>query len=529
MGPAWWAREAPDRLAIIAPTGNRTYGELDARANQLVRVFRTAGLSGGDGVALLCSNRAEFADVWAACQRGGFRLTTVNWHLTGDEAAYIVTTATPRCSWPRRRWPTWRAPRSRAAPDRTLLLSVGGEIEGFTPLDDAIAGVDAGAIDDPSLGTAMLYTSGTTGRPKGVDRPADPDALVIGLVPYGYDGAHHAHLCTGPLYHAAPFSISLTLPLTAGVPLILMEAWDAEECLRLIDAHRVSHTHVVPTMFHRMLGLPDDVRARYDLSSLLAVVHGAAPCPVPVKQAMIDWIGPIIYEYYAATEGAGTLVDSHTWMRKPGTVGKPVPADQILIGDEDATPLPANEIGLVWLKSSARSPFTYYNDDEKTDGAHRGNYFTLGDMGYLDDDGFLFLTDRTANLIISGGVNVYPAEVDAVLLEHTAVADAATIGVPDDEWGESVLAVVELKPDYPASGALAKELVAFCRDRLAHFKCPRTVEFTAPPTASGQRQDLQAPPARRLPIPLVSNRRRVHRQPVRAGLGPHHAVRYPRR
>jgi long-chain acyl-CoA synthetase len=193
---------------------------------------------------------------------------------------------------------------------------------------------------------------------------------------------------------------------------------------------------------------------------------------------MIDWIGPIIYEYYAATEGAGTLVDSHTWLRKPGTVGKPVPADQIRIGDGDATPLPANEIGLVWLRSSARSPFTYHNDAEKTDGAHRGDYYTLGDMGYLDDDGFLFLTDRTANLIISGGVNVYPAEVDAVLLEHPAVADAATIGVPDSEWGESVLAVVELEPAYAAADALAQELVAFCRDRLAHFKCPRVVEFT---------------------------------------------------
>jgi long-chain acyl-CoA synthetase len=481
MGLAWWAREAPDRLAIIAPTGNRSYGELDSRANQLVRLFRAAGMRAGDGVALLCSNRAEFADVWAACQRGGFRLTTVNWHLTGDEAAYIVTDCEAKAFVAEAAMAdVARAAVSEAAGTRPdVLLSVGGAIEGFTPLDDAVAGLDDAAIDGPSLGTAMLYTSGTTGRPKGVDRPADPDALVIGLLPYGYDGARHAHLCTGPLYHAAPFAISLTLPLTAGVPLVLMERWDAEECLRLIDTHRVSHTHVVPTMFHRMLALPDDVRARYDLTSLLAVVHGAAPCPVPVKRAMIDWIGPIIFEYYAATEGAGTLVDSHTWLQKPGTVGKPAPASQIRVGDDEATPLPANEVGLVWLKSSARSPFTYYNDAEKTSGAHRGDYYTLGDMGYLDDDGFLFLTDRTANVIITGGVNVYPAEVDAVLLEHPAVADAATIGIPDDEWGESVLAVVELKPEYAASAALSQELLEFCRDRLAHFKCPRAVDFTA--------------------------------------------------
>ena len=349
MGPAWWAREAPDRLAIIAPTGNRTYGELDAWANQLVRVFRAAGMSAGDGVALLCSNRAEFADVWAACQRGGFRLTTVNWHLTGDEAAYIVTDCEAKAFVAEAAMgDVARAAVSEAAGTRPeVLLSVGGAIEGFTPLDDAIGGMDDAAIDDPSLGTAMLYTSGTTGRPKGVARPADPDALVVGLLPYGYDGARHAHLCTGPLYHAAPFAISLTLPLTAGVPLVLMESWDAEECLRLIDTHRVSHTHVVPTMFHRMLALPDDVRVRYDLTSLLAVVHGAAPCPVPVKRAMIDWIGPIIFEYYAATEGAGTLVDSHTWLQKPGTVGKPVPAAQIRIGDDDAYSF-AGQRGRVW-------------------------------------------------------------------------------------------------------------------------------------------------------------------------------------
>jgi long-chain acyl-CoA synthetase len=476
LGPSWWARRAPERPAIIAPTGDRTYGELDARANQLVRVFREGGLGPGDGVALLCSNRAEFADVWAACQRAGLRLTTVNWHLTGDEAAYIVGDCDARVFVAE----ASMAGVARAAGDAgpALRLSVGGDIDGFTSLDDAIAGVDDGPIDKPELGTAMLYTSGTTGRPKGVVRPADADALVSGLLPYGYDAARHAHLCTGPLYHAAPYSISLTLPLTAGVPVVLMESWDAEECLRLIDAHRVSHTHVVPTMFHRLLALPVDVRQRYDLSSLVAVVHGAAPCPVRVKHEMIDWIGPILFEYYAATEGAGTLVDSHTWLRKPGTVGKPVPADQIRIGDEDATPLPPHEVGLVWLRTSRRSPFSYYNDPDKTDGAHRGDYFTLGDMGYLDEDGFLFLTDRTANLIISGGVNVYPAEVDAVLLEHPTVADAATIGVPDEDWGESVLAVVELRSGSLPSPALEQELIAFCRGRLAHFKCPRAVEFT---------------------------------------------------
>jgi long-chain acyl-CoA synthetase len=477
MAPAWWAEIAPDRTAVVAPTGNRTYRELNEHANQLVRVFRSAGLSAGDGVAMLCSNRAEFAEVWAAWQRGGFRLTTVNWHLTGDEAAYIVGDCEAKVFVAEAGMGDVAREAVASVGDSVLRLSVGGGIDGFAPIDDVVAGVDTDDIDSPTLGTSMLYTSGTTGRPKGVDRPADPDALILGLLPYGYDGQRSVHLCTGPLYHAAPYTISLTMSLTAGVPLVLMASWDAEDCLRLIDEYQVTHTHLVPTMFHRLLALPNDVRRQYDVSSLLAVVHGAAPCPITVKQAMIEWFGPIIFEYYAATEGAGTVVDSQTWMRKPGTVGKPTPADQILIGTEDATPLPANEVGLVWLKSSAQSPFEYFNDPDKTAGSHRGRYYTLGDMGYVDDDGFLFLTDRTANLIISGGVNIYPAEIDAVLLEHPAVADVATIGIPDEEWGESVLAVVELKPTCPQSTAVAAELIAFCRDRLAHFKCPRAVEL----------------------------------------------------
>lgn len=478
LGPAWWAAIAPERPAIIAPTGDRTYGELDVHANQLVRRLRASGLGAGDGVALLCSNRAEFAEVWAASQRGGFRLTTVNWHLTGDEVAYIVhdcgaaafvaETAVSHLAQ--------AAVVERGGP--VVRLSIGGEIDGFESYDAALDSHDGDGIDSATLGTSMLYTSGTTGRPKGVERPADPEALVLGLVPYGYDPTRHVHLCTGPLYHAAPFSISLTLPLNAGVPVVLMQSWDAEDCLRLIAEQRVSHTHLVPTMFHRMLALPSDVRERYDVSTLVAVVHGAAPCPVPVKHAIIDWFGPVVYEYYAATEGAGTVVDSRTWLTKPGTVGRPAPPDQVLIADDDANPLPANEVGLVWLKTSKSSPFSYYRDDDKTERAHRGDYFTLGDMGYLDDDGFLFLTDRTANLIISGGVNIYPAEVDAVLLEHPAVGDVATIGVPDDEWGEVVLAVVELGPDRLPSTELADELIGFCSERLAHFKCPRTVEFT---------------------------------------------------
>jgi long-chain acyl-CoA synthetase len=355
-------------------------------------------------------------------------------------------------------------------------LSVGGGMAGFDAYEAALAREDAAALDTAQLGSLMLYTSGTTGRPKGVFRRPVSE-LENGIYKlYGYR-AGDVHLCTGPLYHAAPLSISMILPLATGTTIVVMERWEPEATLAMIERHRVTHTHMVPTMFHRLLALPEDVRRRYDLSSLRFVLHGAAPCPVAVKHGMIAWLGPIVHEYYAATEGVGTSVDAATWLSKPGTVGKPHPAGQVIVGDADAHPLPAGSVGLLWLHAPANNAFRYFKDDEKTGRAFRGEYFTLGDMGYLDEDGYLFLTDRSANLIISGGVNIYPAEVDAVLLEHPTVADAATIGVPNEEWGEEVKAVVELIPGAVAGDALAAELIALCRARLAHYKCPRSVDF----------------------------------------------------
>ncbi|MGH9920469.1 MAG: AMP-binding protein, partial [Nitrososphaerales archaeon] len=255
--------------------------------------------------------------------------------------------------------------------------------------------------------------------------------------------------------------------------------WDAERCLGLIEEHRVTHTHMVPTMFHRMLSLPGTVRDRYDTSSLRYVLHGAAPCPVDVKRRLIEWLGPVVSEYYAATEGVGTLVDSATWLEHPGTVGKPLREGQVKIGDDSAEELPSGEVGLVWLRAPGNLRFVYYKDEEKTSSAYRGEYFTLGDMGYMDDDGYLFLTDRVADLIISGGVNIYPAEIEAVMLEHPAVGDVGVIGVANAEWGEEVKAVVELAEAHDATDAMAAELIRFARDRLAHYKCPRSIEFTA--------------------------------------------------
>jgi long-chain acyl-CoA synthetase len=473
---AYWAAEAPDRPALLSEHGDRTFSELNGRANQLARALRRLGLVPGDGVALLCANRPEFAEVLGATQRAGFRLTPVNWHLTAGEAGYIVDDCEAKAFVGDERFAALAMEAAAAAPAATVRIAVGGPIDGFASYDRVIGGEDAGDLDDPVIGSSMLYTSGTTGRPKGVFRPEAAPTSAATLDIYGYRPGADLHLCTGPLYHAAPVAFSLAAPLNAGVGTILMDGWDPEVMLRLIEEHRVTHTHLVPIMFHRLLGLTDGVRARHDVSSLRMVIHGAAPCPVPVKQAMIEWLGPVLFEYYAATEGLGTFVDSKAWLARPGTVGRPV-ADMVVVRTDEGGPTAPGEVGTVFLKAPPTGRFEYFKASEKTASAYRDDYFTLGDMGYVDDEGWLFLTDRSANLIISGGVNVYPAEIDAVLLTHAAVADAATIGVPHPEWGEEVKAVVELRPDAEPSDQLAEELLLLCRQQLAAFKCPRSVDF----------------------------------------------------
>jgi len=479
MTLALHARVAPQRAAILSPSGDRTFAELNANANRLVRALRARGIGEGDSLVLVCANRPEFAEVLAACQRMGVRATPANWHLTAGELEYIVSDSDASVVVGDVRF----APAVLGASDGVRVrLAIGGAIDGFESYADAIAPHAGDDIDDPVVGGTMLYTSGTTGRPKGVDRPpatvaATPLTTAVASATR-YDATTDVHLCTGPLYHAAPLAFSLSGPLAYGVTVVLMDGWDAATTLQLVEAHRVTHTHMVPTMFHRLLALPDEVKQRHDISSLRVVMHGAAPCPVPVKQALIEWLGPVVYEYYAATEGGGTFVGPEEWLKKPGTVGRPVDDGLIRILDPvDGNELGPDEIGTVYLRAPAQGRFRYYKDDEKTAGSYRGDYFTLGDHGYLDADGYLFLTGRSAELIISGGVNVYPAEVDAVLLTHPAVADAGTIGVPDDEWGEVVRSVVELKHDVPPAPALANELVAWCKEHLAHYKCPRAVDF----------------------------------------------------
>ncbi|MBG52856.1 MAG: acyl-CoA synthase [Rhodobiaceae bacterium] len=496
----FWAETAPERLAIVSKSAQLTYGELNRRANQLVRALRRQGLKAGDAVALLCSNRPEFVEVCAAAARAGFRLTPINWHLTGPEVGYIVDNCEARAFIADARFAGNAVEASAMAPGLETKLSVGGPMSGFRSYDEALAVEADENIDDPSPGTQMLYTSGTTGHPKGVYRAkTPPPSLLVKKLQEtaAFSPGQDMSLVTGPLYHAAPLALNLSFPLNAGVGVVLMDKWDAEETLRLVAEYKITHTHVVPTMLHRMLSLPETVRAKYDLSSLRWVLHGAAPCPVHVKEDTIKWLGPVVYEYYAATEGGGIFADAHEWLSKPGTVGRALEGVVVEVHDDEGKPVAAGEIGTIYFKAPETGRFEYFKAPEKTEGAYRGDYYTMGDMGFMDADGFLFLTGRSAEVIISGGVNIYPAEVDQELLRHPAVADVATIGVPNDEWGEEVKAVVQLADGIAPSEEIRADLMQFAADHLPGYKRPRSIDFATDlprlPTGKIVRRQVREP------------------------------------
>jgi long-chain acyl-CoA synthetase len=495
MAIAVHALERPDDLAVVSHYGDRSFKELNANANRLVRLLSSAGLRPGDSIAVLSKNRPEFLEALFAALRYGLRFTPINFHLTGDEAGYIADNCDAKAFLVDASLKDTAIEALGCAPNVTLKLCFGGSLDGFSDYGSKLEAEDDSDITEPQLGGTMLYTSGTTGRPKGVFRKVHAPVMPSQAGTFAnYEPGNDRQLLTGPCYHAAPLLIDILQPLVSGVGIVMMDRWNAEEALRLIAQHRITHSHMVATMFHRLLQLPAETRSSFDISSLKLVIHGAAPCPVHVKRDMIDWLGPVIWEYYAATEGGGGfIVGSDEWLTKPGTVGKADPMFDNVILNDDGGETSAGEIGTIYMPAPDTGRFEYYKDSKKTEGSYRGHRFTLGDMGYFDEDGYLFLTGRTAELIISGGVNIYPVEVDNVLFQHAAVSDACTVGIPNDEWGEEVRGVVQLAPDVEATDELKEELLTWVREHLAAFKCPRAIDFTdeVPRSAAGKVQRRQ--------------------------------------
>ena len=482
----FWGRaiEQPDRIALIEPSGREvTAGELLAQVNQLVHALRAAGLQQGDALAIALPNSREWIVAYLAALQAGWFVVPINYHFTVSEAAYLVRDSKARVFIGHERLAdTARAVADEAGVATHLRLSVGA-IPGFTNLPEFLAGHPTDPPGDRRTGSVMFYTSGTTGRPKGVRRSlpeGDPDTgeLLSGdiLSQYGLaPGTGDVHLCGSPLYHTAVLAFAAS-SLHFGHTVVVMDGWNAERMLELVQRHRVTHTHMVPTQFRRLLLLPGDVRGSYDCSSLRCVIHGAAPCDSTIKQAMFDWWGPVIYEYYGTTEGGGTVADPQQWLAHPGTVGKPYPGADIRILDEHGVEVAAGISGTVYFYVTW-SDFEYLNDTSKTAGSRRGEYATVGDLGYVDDEGFLYLLGRSSELIISGGVNVYPAEIESVLVRHPAVADAAVIGVPDEDLGEVVQAVLEPAPGATPGPALEAQIRDHCAEQLAKFKHPRVITF----------------------------------------------------
>lgn len=489
------AAQEPGRPAVVTAGGREwTFGELRERCDRIAHALQLLGLKGGDALALLMPNTPDWLAVALAASQMGVYLVPVNRHLTADEFAYLLRNSRAKMLITSTRYAdTARAAGLAAGLAADSCLGIGPEPgQGLVNFEAMLAQQPATRLCDRRAGSLMFYSSGTTGRPKGVRRPlfdGSPEALLLRTLPmysdmFGLRAGAYTHLVATPLYHAAPGSRAIQL-LHLGHRLVLMDKWQAEPMLALIEKHRVDSMQLVPIMFHRLLALPAEVRGRYRHDSLRCVIHAAAPCPVATKRRMIKWWGPIIHEYYAASEGGGTYVNSTQWLQRPGTVGQAYSHSSIRILGEDGEVLPQGEVGSVYMRDGQE--FEYFDDPVKTAAAKRDGYFTAGDYGYLDAEGWLFICDRRSDLIISGGVNIYPAEIEALLMEHPAVADAAVVGLPDEEWGQRVQALVEPVTNAPAASILRGELQALCAARLANFKRPKDFAFaTLPRTDAGK-------------------------------------------
>lgn len=486
MHPSQQAASQPETPAVImADTGEQlTYRELDALSNRIANWFRSLGLAPRDHIAILLENCIEYMPIVWAAQRSGLVYTAISTHLLQDEVAYIVANSRSRLLITSDRFAELAASVRAASPQLEFAAMLRANTDAFEDFETLIAGQPETPINDEEAGVQMLYSSGTTGRPKGVlslrpsGTPIDEILpMPLALVSAFGIGAGTVYLSPAPLYHAAPLTFC-TVAQALGATIVVMPKFDPELALASIERFGVTHSQWVPIMFVRMLKLPEDVRAGYDLSSLQVAIHAAAPCPVDIKQRMIDWWGPRLAEYYASTEGAGfTAIDSANWLSHKGSVGQPVNCQVHIVGD-DGEPAPTGEVGTVYFSGNPQK-FEYFDEPEKTAQSYMGDWATVGDVGYVDDEGFLYLTDRKHYMIISGGVNIYPQEVEDLLVSHEKVADAAVFGLPDAEFGERVHAVVQPLEGSTGGDALEAELIGYLRERLSHIKVPRSIDFDA--------------------------------------------------
>jgi len=487
MYPGKWAELFPAKAAVVhSETGATvTYRELNDRSNQLAQLMWDRGLRPGDHCAIFMENNVRFFEVVWAALRSGLYLTTINRYLTAEEAGYILDDCEAQVVVASSYLAEVAGELPGAAPACHTWLMIDGASDGYSAYEEAIAAYPAVPLADQPAGQLMLYSSGTTGRPKGIvrpllDRKISDDDGTIGMLQkalWGFD-EHTVYLSPAPLYHSAPIGFTLATQALGGT-VIMMPRFDEIGALRAIETHKVTHSQWVPTMFTRMLKIAPEARSGFDLSTHKVAIHAAAPCPAGVKQQMFDWWGPIIYEYYGGTELNGlTHCGPQEWLAHPGTVGKPV-LGVVHICDDAGLELPNGEPGIVYFELP-QMPFSYHKDATKTKDAQHPqhpNWSALGDVGYVDDEGFLYLTDRATFMIISGGVNIYPQEIEDQMILHPKVADVAVVGVPDEEMGEAVKAVVQPAAGIEAGAALEAELLAYARDHIAHFKCPRSIDF----------------------------------------------------